>query len=317
MHGKPDVLVTGATGYLGASLVPALVGDARVGSVRILARQEDPDLGPLVGLPPSSVGAAIADLHDTSSLGLALEGVDTVIHLAAEGNPSTSVGKEAAVRHVNIGGLACLLEAARKTEVRRIIFPSTLSFFAPADGVAREDAPASDVRPSNPYAHTKWEGEGMLAAAGQEWGLQPTVLRMGSVYGPSPRMCYRNVVNRFLLLALLGKPVPVWKGADAQIRPYLDIEDAAVAFGTVLHAAASSGTAFHVRTHDLTLKDVCDALGRELPSLRVETRTAPIPLGPGFVTESRRLEALGFRASGSLERGLRGLRTALAALRPR
>src|SRR5205085_9652114 len=104
------VLVAGGTGYLGSRLVPRLLATGR--PVRVLARG-----GARV---PAGAETARGDLADPASLALALQGVDTVVHLVGiireEGR--------ATFRAVHVDGTRALADAARKAGARRFLYVS-------------------------------------------------------------------------------------------------------------------------------------------------------------------------------------------------
>lgn len=278
--------------------------------LRLLLRPGPSDLTPLVGLS-SPMELRRVSTEDPRALESAMEDIDVVYHLAADTDATSSPKRAKVVRTSNVEGTKSILEAMRRRDVERLIFPSTLSVVAPNRGVAKEDAPLSSMRPSNPYARSKLEVERLIDQAKGSFGLRPTVLRMATVFGVGPRLRFHTSVHKFVLSAYLGEPLSVWKGAKRQLRPYLWLGDAVNAFATVLDEPSAKDQTFQVRTEDATVNSILGEIESRFGRPRVRVLAPPFPLGPSFRTESRKLAGLGFQYKGSLRRGIGELVTAL------
>jgi NADH dehydrogenase len=165
------VLVTGASGFIGQSLVRRLL-------------EKGHDVRALVRKPPLTAATArleyvVGDMTDHASLDRACQGMEGVVHLAC----ATGVADPKIVRAVNVDGTRALLDAAKKHGVRRFVFISTIS-------AAR--------RRRGPYGQTKREGEAMVAASGLEF----VTLRPSLVYGSGN-------VGLFATLAAYLRSLPV------------------------------------------------------------------------------------------------------------
>jgi predicted dehydrogenase/uncharacterized protein YbjT (DUF2867 family) len=166
-----NVLVTGASGFIGQALVLRLAADGH--EVRALARRPD-----AVGAH-ARVHPFAGDMLDPASLDRAAQGMDAVVHLAC----ATGVTDEAKVRAVNVDGTRALLDAAQRHGVKRFVFVSTIS---------------ATRRRMGPYGRTKKEGEAMVAHAGLAW----VTVRPSLVYGSAP-------VGLFATLAGYLRSLPV------------------------------------------------------------------------------------------------------------
>jgi dihydroflavonol-4-reductase len=170
-------LVTGAAGFIGSHVVAAL---ATAGAeVRAFDRQ------PLVDVP-AGVDPVAGDLLDSEALQRAMEGCDTVFHLAAL--YSYARADAGAMRAVNVDGTRALLDAAAHGGVRRrIVHTSSCGTCGPVAGRAATEV---DTPPpwelSIPYKRTKLEGERLaLRAAGE--GLDVVVVNPTTPVGPGDR----------------------------------------------------------------------------------------------------------------------------------
>lgn len=131
------VFVTGATGFLGASIVRELLKDGR--DVRVLVRAGS-DTSNLKGL---DVELWTGDLRDSDSLKAGLHGCDTLYHAAADYRLWTRTPQE--MYRINVDGTAAILEAALQNSLSRVIYTSSVGTLGnPGDGTpGREDTPVT------------------------------------------------------------------------------------------------------------------------------------------------------------------------------
>lgn len=171
-----NILVTGASGFLGLYVVHALLerGYEVVGTYRTPGKDR--------ALLELGVKTAVKmDLLDPSSIKQVVKGVDAVIHLAAY---YTFTGKKEMYRKVNVEGTRLLAEAALKSGVDRLIYCSSTEAIGPVDS-----PPADESTPPNPqfeYGRSKLEAERVIASLGGK-GLKYTIIRPSGLYGPGNR----------------------------------------------------------------------------------------------------------------------------------
>ena len=166
------LLVTGATGYLGAALAAHLTsaGLPVRATIRSTAR---------ASVLPEEVERVHADLHDEQSLVEAMRGCDGVFHLAASLGPSPED-----TRRANVDGTARVLSAAARAGVRRLVYTSSSAAIVASSGLVSEQAPNRTAL-TDPYSTTKAEAEGLVFAAVAE-GLDACIVNPVNLYGPSP-----------------------------------------------------------------------------------------------------------------------------------
>ena len=160
---KLKVLVTGPGGRIGPHLLPTF---RAAYDLRVYDRQPIPDV------PDAFVG----DLQDAALLRRAMEGVDVVLHLAAQADEAPFV--EVLVPN-NVVGLYNTFQAAHEAGVRRVVFASTVQTVAeyPPDYTVRAEDPP---RPMTTYACTKVLGEALGRWYHDKHGLEFVVVRVGA-----------------------------------------------------------------------------------------------------------------------------------------
>ncbi len=292
-------LVTGGAGFIGSHLVDTLLerGD-EVSVVDHLRRHAGVvSEARLFRADVSDVGAMVEAFREARP--------EIVFHLAAQIDVRWSVADPSKDAHVNIGGTAAVLEAARDAGVRRVVLASTAAVYGdPSVVPTSEDAP---LRPLSPYGAGKAAAETYLELFTRLHGISTVSLRMANVYGPRQNPHGEaGVIAIFCGAAASGRPVTRY-GDGRQTRDFVFVADVVSAF--VAAGSSDAGGAFNVSTgQETSLVELEEELG-----LRPDER-------PGRLGEVRRscldpgaaLKALGWRARISLRDGL-GL--TLAAIR--
>ena len=174
MTGLDRIAITGASGFLGGTLLDALPSSSHV---RILSRREwDPDVR------PKHLDVILGDLDDDAALAQLVKGANTVVHCAA------SMGKKDSQKswRINVEGTARLARAAARAGVSHFVYVSSISVFGATrtTKVIGEKTIPKHLQRLNPYARTKYEGELEVRRIGQETGLGYTIVRPTNVYGP-------------------------------------------------------------------------------------------------------------------------------------
>jgi len=170
------LLVTGGAGYIGSVVAAMALREGH--QVTVL---DDLSTGHADGVP---AGAAFAEgrVHDLARVqALLADGVDAVLHFAANSLVGESVAKPAQYWENNLGGTLALLEAMRATGVGRIVFSSTAAVYGePERTPIDETAP---TRPTNPYGASKVAVDTALAEHARMHGIGAVSLRYFNVAG--------------------------------------------------------------------------------------------------------------------------------------
>ncbi len=152
---------------------------------------------------------------------------DAVIHLAARAGVRYSLENPFIYVSTNVSGTLNVLELCREFGARKLVFASTSSLYAAEPAPFREEYPVN--KPISPYAATKKAAETMCYTYHYLHGLDVTILRYFTVYGPAgrPDMSY----FRFIEQIRRGKTVSIY-GDGRQERDFTFIDD--IARGTVM-----------------------------------------------------------------------------------
>jgi nucleoside-diphosphate-sugar epimerase len=251
----------------------------------------------------SRLEVLVRDLRDPRVHEESLEGVGTVVHLAAiVGDKACAQDEELAVQ-TNWTSTVALARAAADRGVRRFVFASTCSVY----GEGREDVLTEDspIRPLSLYAETRRHAEeGLLDLVGRG-DLEPALLRFGTVYGLSPRMRFDLVVNLLTMHAVRRRAVSIFGGS--QWRPLVHVEDIARALMLAMEEPLPEGAPIlnvGDTLENYQLIDLKDELVARIPDVTVTVQPEVTDKRTYRVSFDRIERLWGFRASRRVGDGI-------------
>lgn len=172
------VLVTGAAGFLGSSLVKAL---GRSGyHVRALLH----DASRSISFLPD-IETVVADIQDSKAVREIAVGCGVIVHLAAKAHAIDDSGAAEDYETVNVDGTKHILEAAVRSGVNRIVFASSVKVFGEETRGCIDETQTPDPRTA--YGRSKWQAENLVSEYAERHGLTAVSLRLPMVYGPTKK----------------------------------------------------------------------------------------------------------------------------------
>ena len=301
------VLVIGGAGYIGSVLARMLLERGYETTVfdRLLFGRDSLD-----GLEDRPGFRFIqGDLRDLSAVSQAVRGQDAVILLAAlVGEPACDRDPDETV-DVNFLGTLNAARAADYYHTPRFLFASTDSCYGIQEGVMDEDSP---LKPISLYAELKKNMETELLSLNQN-GFAPTILRLATVYGLSPRMRFDLIINILTMHAVRNNKIKIFGGL--QWRPLVHVADVARGFIAALEAPADRvrGQVFNIGSNEQNYQiGTLGELVREtLPGIEIETIDQPPDLRDYHVNFDKAEKVLGYRAEKTVADGIHEIKDAL------
>lgn len=214
-------VVTGGAGFIGANIVKVLLADGH--TVRVLDNYAG-------GKKPERLfsGAEYieGDIRKAEDLDKVCLGADGIFHLAALPRVSFSVDNPELTHDVNVNGTLQVLLAAKKHNVRRVVFSSSSSTYGAQEKREPFNEDTVVKKPISPYALHKLIGEHYCRIFSELFGLQTVSLIYFNVYGPyfDPDGAYALVVGRFLKQVKNNEPMTVC-GDGEYYRDYTHVSD--------------------------------------------------------------------------------------------
>jgi UDP-glucose 4-epimerase len=218
------VLVTGGAGFIGSHIVEKLLNcNCEVTVIDNLSTGLTDNLHKDAGFFQMDIRS-----QEISAL-FAAKNFDYVIHLAAQTMVPKSLDNPYYDCDVNILGIVNILEACRKYNVKRVIFPSSAAVYGDLADVPLTEDLAIKAQPSSFYGLSKMTAEKYLALYQSIYGLEYIVLRYANVYGERQGDAGEGgVVSIFARKAKMSQPVMIF-GDGGQTRDFIYAGDVAAA----------------------------------------------------------------------------------------
>jgi len=227
LNGK-TILITGGMGFIGSHMVDRLLNDGhRVMVLDNLSTGRPENLAHHQS--NNNLEIAQVDISDIEAIKPHFKGVDLVFHLAALADIVPSIVNPLVYYKSNVLGTVNVVEAARLSEVKKVIYAASSSCYGIPDVFPTSES--AEIRSQYPYALTKYLGEQTVLHWGQVYKIPVVSLRLFNVYGPRARTSgtYGAVLGVFLAQKIAGNPLTI-VGDGTQERDFIYVTDVADAF---------------------------------------------------------------------------------------
>jgi UDP-glucose 4-epimerase len=260
------ILVTGASGFVGASLVRRIQGQQRYG-MRLVTRNA------------SAANTALGELIQLDSISAntdwtqALMAISTVVHCAGRVHmmADNSADPLSAFRAVNVAGTLQLARQAATSGVQRFVFVSSVKVNGEKTFIGRPFLPEDPPHPVDDYGVSKHEAEVGLRRISEETGMEVVIIRPVLVYGPGVRG------NFLAMMRWLQRGAPLPLGAINNARSLVALENLVDLIVTCLdHPAAANQTFLVSDAEDLSTTAL---LERTASAMGKKARLIPVPEG--------------------------------------
>ena len=271
------VVITGGAGFIGSNLAKAMLATGRYSEVRVV---DDLSTGYAANLDGVDVVFTEGSILDYETLVQVVDGVDSIVHLAAIPSVPRSVANPRASHNANATGTLNVLEAAREKGVEHVVVASSSSVYGSNPTLPKNED--DWTRPLSPYAVSKLATEGYAIAYQASYGMRTLLFRFFNVYGPGQAAghAYAAVIPKFIDAALNGQPLEI-HGDGKQSRDFTFVADVcAVIMSAVERKLAHPGPvnlAFNTNTTLLELIAEMEAqLGQDVAKEFTDPRVGDV-----------------------------------------
>ena len=311
-------LITGGCGFIGTSLINRLLKEEghNIRIIDNLSTGTRDDLAEVCEFreisasnasgSPSGIELITGDILDEQLANVIADGVDVIVHLAANTGVGPSVEDPRADCYANVIGTFNYLEAARLNKVDRFIFASSGAPAGEVEPPIHEELPP---HPVSPYGASKLAGEGYCSAYYHSFGVKTVALRFGNVYGPGS-VHKGSVVAKFIKRAIDGQPLEIF-GSGNQTRDFIFIDDLINALYLAATNSDVGGETFQIASsRETTVGEMTEkllAVLKEKGVCDVDVINAEIRVGDvmrNFSDTSKAKKMLGWEVATDLENGL-------------
>ena len=281
-------LVTGGAGFIGSTLVEKLLEQDEM---VVVVDNESANTHEETYWNDDAINIKM-DVNDPA-LKNAVTGIDRIFHLAADISIPYSIKNPAATYSNNVHGLLNVLEVARKSDIKNVVFSSTAAIYGLTDKVCVEtDTPD----PLNPYSVSKLAGENLMKMYNDLYGIKTVSLRYFNVYGPrqSNTGQYAPVVGIFQKQKEQHSALTI-VGDGKQTRDFVHVSDVAAA--NILVSESDATGVYNVGTGiEYSVNQIADMISdvqRNIPPRVGEARRS--------LSDSSKLQSLGWKPQIKLE----------------
>ena len=305
-------LVTGASGLIGSAFADLLLQLRRTRNAGIRVIAAGRDVSRLQARFGDADGLSFMSYDATRPCSFQ-EHADFVVHAASNASPDLYMTDPCGTLSANIDGVRDLLEFARKTQVRKLLYVSSSEVYGvrSAPGPARE-ADYGRVNPldtRSSYAEGKRAAEAVCAAYAAQHGVNVSIVRPGHIYGPTATRNDHRVSSEFPRLAARGEPI-VLKSAGSQRRSYCHCLDCATAMLAVL-AFGENAAAYNIANpvSAITIREMAEIVAAaggvklEFSTASAAEKAAFNPMDDSSL-DAGRLLSLGWRGTFPAQKGL-------------
>ena len=299
-------LVTGAAGFIGSSLVRALLdrGD-EVRGIDNFSTGRRENLAEVL----RRMDFREVDILDLDALRKACEGIDYVLHQAAIPSVPKSVLDPLGSNRANVDGTVNVLVAARDAQVKRVAYAASSSAYGDTPTLPKHEAMAPN--PISPYAVAKLASEYYMVSFYRCYGLETVCLRYFNIFGPrpAPSSPYSGVLAKFSRQMLRGEqPTIFGDGETSRDFTYIDNAVSANLLACSAPAAECAGRVFNCATgRRVTLNETFEAL-KKLTGYTGTVKYGPERAGDvkhSLADISLAQKHLGYKPLVNFEEGLR------------
>lgn len=259
------VLVTGGAGYIGSELIQELAQYKGISEIVIYDNLSRGHLGLFLGdhkIVGVKISFVFGDVLDGRKLKSTLKGIDVVYHLAANVTSPYADQNPQQFEQINHWGTAELVRAIDQSDVKRLIYLSTVSVYGWSDEKLMVDSP---LDANTYYGVSKVRGEQQILSVNAK--VEAFIIRCGNVFGYSSSMRKDTVINSFMFNAQYSGRIKIM-GNGTQKRSFISIDSVVKELGDLaLNKRKVAPWKYNLVNHNISILEVAETVKELYPDL--------------------------------------------------
>jgi dTDP-glucose 4,6-dehydratase len=303
------LMITGGAGFIGSNFILMMMKkypDYQIVNYDKLTYAGNLETLKSVGDNPN-YSFVHGDICDRQAVMKAMDGVDIVVHFAAESHVDRSITGPAVFVQTNVIGTQVLLDCAKEQGVKRFHHVSTDEVFGalPLDKPEEKFNEFTPYNPHSPYSASKAGSDHLVRAYHDTYGMDVTISNCTNNYGPY--QFPEKVIPLFITNAMQDKPLPIY-GKGQAIRDYIFVTDHCAGIDLIIHKGKSGETYLlggHAEKNGIEVADtILEATGKP-ESLKTYVEDRKGHDMRYAIDDKKIVTELGYKPSVTFEEGIK------------
>ncbi len=290
------ILITGCLGHIGTYIIENINKINKFSKVILLDDLNRSKINNLLFIKKKLQNSKFVNLDlSEKNVFKKLEKVDVVLHLASMTDAEGSLKIKKKIYKNNLDIFENIIKYIKLHKNTKLIHISSTSVYGQSIGLVNESE--TNLKPQTPYAEIKLIEEKKLIKSLKYKNF--VSLRFGTIAGLSKGIRFHTAVNKFCLNASLKLPIPVWKNAYNQYRPYLSLKDATKAIKFVIDKNIFDGKVYNILSNNFRVKDILNLIKKK-EKLKIKFINSKIINQTSYKVSNELIKKKGIKFQGNL-----------------
>ena len=256
------ILITGCLGHIGTYVLENIEKLGKFSKIILVDDLKRNKINNLLFIKNNLINSKFidTDLSKTNSY-KKIDNADLVLHFASMTDAEGSIKLRKEIYRNNLKVFDNILLYMKKNKNAKLIHISSTSVYGKSSGLVDESE--INLLPQTPYAEIKLIEEKLIR--NKLPSKRYVTLRFGTIAGLSRGIRFHTAVNKFCLNAILKLPIPVWKNAYNQFRPYLSLSDALRSMNFIIKKNLFDGLIYNVLSNNFRVRDILAIIKKKQP----------------------------------------------------